>query len=88
MNGRIMEEYRIGQVEPQFWDFQDEAIRKLLYALSYNPRRVLELRYGLEDGRQHSLEETAKVFRRSINWVVEMESCALAQLYQLSQGQA
>ncbi len=88
MNGRVMEEYRIGHTEPQYLDFQDEGVRKLLYALSYNPRRVLELRYGLEDGRQHTLEETAKVFGRSINWVVEIESCALAQLYQLSQGQA
>ncbi len=71
-----------GQVEERLWDRQDEAIRELLNALSYNPRRVIELRYGLADGHCYSLEEVADIFAKSVVWVQEVESYALLQLYQ------
>ncbi len=64
-------------------DRKGKTTRELLNALSYNPRRVIELRYGIRDGRQRSVEEVADVFARPINWVIEIESCALCELYLL-----
>ena len=60
----------------------DAGGTELLSALSYNLRRVIQLRYGLADGHRYSVEETAKIFDKSINWVVEIESGALRQLYE------
>lgn len=82
MDGTALDEVHRRQVEQWLWDCQDGGIQELLNALSYNPRRVIELRYGLADGHRYSLEETANVFARSINWVTEIESCAIIQLYQ------
>jgi RNA polymerase primary sigma factor len=39
-----------------------EAIRAVLEELSPKERRILELRYGLIDGAQHTLEEVGKEF--------------------------
>ena len=76
------------QVEARLWNRQDAGIRDLLYALSYNPRRVIELRYGLADGHCYSIQEIADVFAKSTNWVIEIESTALFQLYQFCSGAA
>jgi hypothetical protein len=56
--------------------------RDLLSALSYNLRRVIELRYGLADGHHYSVEETATVMERTANWVVETESGAIIMIHQ------
>ncbi len=56
--------------------------RNLLSALSYNLRRVIELRYGLADGHHYSIEETATVMERSPNWVMETESGAIVMIHQ------
>ncbi len=56
--------------------------RNLLSALSYNLRRVIELRYGLADGHRYSVEETATVMERSANWVIETESGAIVLIHQ------
>lgn len=85
--GGYMEHYALTdvqrkQVEQWLCDCPDAGGRDLLSSLSYNLRRVIELRYGLADGHHYSLEETAGVFGKSINWVVEIESGAIILLYQ------
>ncbi len=82
-----MEEYALDdsqkrQVQQWLWDRQDAGIWDLLNTLSYNPRRLIELRYGLADGHRYSITETADVFAKPVNWVVTIESYALFQLYQ------
>ena len=84
MSEYALDELQRGQVESRLWNREDTAIRELLYALSYNPRRVIELRYGFADGHRYSVKEVADVFAKSSNWVVAMESAALYQLYQFS----
>jgi DNA-directed RNA polymerase sigma subunit (sigma70/sigma32) len=82
MQEYALDERKREQVEVRLWDRADPTIRELLYALSYNPRRVLELRYGLADGHCYTVKEVADVFAKSTNWVVQMETAGLFQLYQ------
>ncbi len=70
------------QVEMWLCDSPGGGGRNLLSALSYNLRRVIELRYGLADGHHYSLEETASVLEKPVNWVVETESGAIIMIYQ------
>ena len=82
MAGCALNQFQRAQVEQWLWDRQDAGIMELLNGLSYNPRRLIELRYGLADGHRYSVQETADVFAKSVNWVVTIESYALFQLYQ------
>ncbi len=86
MGSNVLDSAKRSRVEERLWDRHDQGIRDLLYALSYNPRRVLELRFGLADGHCYSVQEVADVFAKSTNWVMEMESSALFQLYQFCSG--
>lgn len=52
----------------------------LLERLNTRQRRVLRLRYGLEDGRQHTLEEIATDFGLTRERVRQLESEALRKL--------
>ncbi len=71
------------RVEQWIWDRRDDGVRDLLCALSYNPRRIIELRYGLADGHRYTLEETANVFSKPVNWVTAIESFALFRLHEI-----
>ena len=68
------------QVMQSLGNYSRAAARDLLSALSYNPRRVIELRYGLADGHRYSVEETARIFGKSTSWVEEIECGAIAML--------
>ena len=68
------------QVRQWLDDVPRATVRGLLCGLSYNPRRVIELRYGLADGHRYSAEETARVFGKTPGWVEEIETCALTLL--------
>ncbi len=70
------------QVEQWLCGCPGAAGRNVLSALSYNLRRVIELRYGLADGHRYSVEETANVFEKPVAWVAEIESGAFSKLYQ------
>ena len=70
------------QVEQWLCNFPGAASGDLLNGLSYNLRRVIQLRYGLADGHRYSVEETATIFGKSMNWVVEIESGAIILLYE------
>ncbi len=82
MDNCTLNEYERGQVQEWLWDRQDGGIRDVLNGLSYNSRRLIELRYGLADGHRYSVEETAEIFTKSVNWVKTIESYTLFQLYQ------
>ncbi len=88
MGATLLDSGKRMQVEARLWDRHDAGIRDLLYALSYNPRRIVELRYGLADGHCYSIQEIADIFAKSTNWVIEIESTALFQLYQFCSGAA
>lgn len=56
------------------------AINKMLNALSDREREVLELRFGLKDGRQRTLLEVAEHFCVTRERIRQLESKALRKL--------
>ncbi len=83
MEEGMMNELQKKQLEQRIRERGDAQLSELIDTLPYNPRRVIELRYGLADGHRYSVQETADVFAKPANWVVGMESNALSQLYEL-----
>ena len=83
MEQGILGEFQKRQMERRIRDRRDPRISELIDCLPYSPRRVIELRYGLADGHRYSLEETAAVFAKSVDWVIGIESFALFQLHSL-----
>ena len=53
----------------KFMDIDDLSIRDTIYSvlntLSERERKIIELRFGFTDGRQHTLEEVGKEFNRN-----------------------
>jgi RNA polymerase primary sigma factor len=52
----------------------------VLGSLSKRERRVLQLRYGLEDGRQRTLEEVGREFGVTRERIRQIETKALRKL--------
>jgi RNA polymerase primary sigma factor len=63
-------------------------LQSALATLSEREAGILRLRFGLTDGRLHTLDETGRVFRVNRNWVRQIESKALAKLRQPSRSRA
>ena len=57
-----------------------ELLREVLETLTPHERKVLSLRFGLEDGRMRSFDEVAKIFCVSDSAVKTVESKALGKL--------
>jgi RNA polymerase primary sigma factor len=57
-----------------------EQIQSALTALSDREREVLELRFGLVDGRDHTLEEVSRFFDITRDRVRQIEAKALRKL--------
>ena len=57
-----------------------ELLREVLNTLPLHERKVLSLRFGLEDGRARSLDEVAKIFKVSGGTVQKLEVKALNKL--------
>ena len=57
-----------------------EQIRMILDTLTPREKRVLELRYGLEDGRSRTLEEVGKEFNVTRERIRQIEAKALRKL--------
>ncbi len=57
-----------------------EDLRSVLNTLSERERRVLELRFGLADGRPRTLEEIGKEFNLTRERIRQIEAKALAKL--------
>jgi RNA polymerase primary sigma factor len=63
------------------------ALRNCLDSLNDRQRRVLELRYGLDDGRPRTLEEVGVVFNVTRERVRQIESQSLRKLEALAEAQ-
>jgi RNA polymerase primary sigma factor len=63
------------------------ALRNCLASLNERERRVLELRYGLDDGRPRTLEEVGVVFNVTRERVRQIETQSLRKLGALAEAQ-
>jgi RNA polymerase primary sigma factor len=61
-------------------DMLREQIQHALEALSEREREVLELRFGLKDGKDHTLEEVSSYFDVTRERVRQIEAKALRKL--------
>ena len=57
-----------------------ESVKNALAVLSERERQVLELRYGLVDGKEHTLEEVGHYFNLTRERIRQVESKALRKL--------
>ena len=57
-----------------------EQVEAVLDSLSGRERRVLQLRFGLEDGRARTLEEVGKEFNVTRERIRQIEAKALRKL--------
>ena len=57
-----------------------EQVDDVLYTLNEREAKVLSLRFGLEDGRQRTLEEVGQVFGVTRERIRQIESKALRKL--------
>ncbi len=57
-----------------------ELLREVMNTLTPHEKKVLSLRFGLEDGRARSLDEVAKIFKVGLNTIQAVETKALRKL--------
>jgi len=57
-----------------------QALREALDELNERERAVVRLRFGLEDGQAHTLEEVGKTFGVTRERIRQIESKTLAKL--------
>ena len=57
-----------------------EQVMDVLHSLSHRERKVLELRFGLEDGRSRTLEEVGREFQVTRERIRQIEAKALRKL--------
>jgi len=57
-----------------------EAVKNALAVLSEREREVLEMRFGLVDGKEHTLEEVGQHFNVTRERIRQIESKALRKL--------
>jgi RNA polymerase primary sigma factor len=60
--------------------WQQEQVHKLLEGLSPKERRILELRFGMGDGRPHTLDEVGMEFHLTRERIRQIEKDALRKL--------
>ncbi len=61
-------------------DMLKEQVQTALAALSERERQVLELRFGLIDGKDHTLEEVSRYFNVTRERIRQIEAKALRKL--------
>ena len=59
---------------------ETERINEVLGQLTEKEARIIRLRYGLEDGRTHTLEEVGKEFNVTRERIRQIEAKALKKL--------
>jgi RNA polymerase primary sigma factor len=57
-----------------------EQVKEILSALTDREQKILKLRFGLEDGKQHTLEEVGQEFSVTRERIRQIEAKALAKL--------
>jgi RNA polymerase primary sigma factor len=79
--GDFIEDDKIlGPVDAASRQLLKEQIRKALNVLSDREREVLELRFGLKDGQDHTLEEVGRYFGVTRERIRQIEAKALRKL--------
>jgi RNA polymerase primary sigma factor len=58
----------------------NQAVNNALAELSERERRVVRLRFGLDDGQMHTLEEVGKAFGVTRERIRQIEAKTLAKL--------
>lgn len=68
----------------KFMDIDNLSVRDTIYSvlntLSERERKIIELRFGFTDGRQHTLEEVGKEFNLTKERIRQLEASALKKL--------
>ena len=57
-----------------------EQVKEVLSALTEREQKIIRLRFGLEDGKQHTLEEVGQEFSVTRERIRQIEAKALAKL--------
>ena len=57
-----------------------EQVKEMLSALTEREQKILKLRFGLEDGKSHTLEEVGQEFSVTRERIRQIEAKALAKL--------
>jgi RNA polymerase primary sigma factor len=70
----------VGPVDATSNQLLKEQLHTILNSLSKRERAVLEMRFGLEDGESHTLEEVGRAFGVTRERVRQIESKALRKL--------
>jgi RNA polymerase primary sigma factor len=76
----IEDESAIEPIDAAARDMLHESIQDALAVLSEREREVLEMRYGLIDGKDHTLEEVGKHFNVTRERIRQIEAKALRKL--------
>jgi len=86
--GEFIEDESIqGPADAAYDQLLKERVRSSLEVLSERERAVLEMRFGLQDGRTHTLEEVGQAFDVTRERVRQIESKALRKLRYPGRGQ-
>jgi len=67
-------------IDAAFKQLLKEQIKDVLYTLTPREQRILQLRFGLEDGRSRTLEEVGKEFNVTRERIRQIEAKALRKL--------
>jgi RNA polymerase primary sigma factor len=79
--GDFIEDEKLpGPVDAASREMLKEHMREILGSLNDREREVLEMRYGLKDGRYYTLEEVGKAFEVTRERVRQIEARALRKL--------
>ncbi|MBQ9562324.1 MAG: sigma-70 family RNA polymerase sigma factor, partial [Lachnospiraceae bacterium] len=76
----IKDETIVGPEEAATYSLLQTQIRELLDTLTEREKRVLILRFGLDDGRMRTLEEVGREFKVTRERIRQIESKALRKL--------
>jgi RNA polymerase primary sigma factor len=76
----IEDEDTISPEESATGQLLKEHVKDMLGALSEREQKILKLRFGLEDGRSHTLEEVGQEFNVTRERIRQIEAKALAKL--------
>ncbi len=86
--GEFIEDESIqGPADAAYDQLLKERVRSSLEVLSERERAVLEMRFGLKDGKTHTLEEVGQAFDVTRERVRQIESKALRKLRYPGRGQ-
>ena len=76
----IEDEDTISPEESATGQLLKEQVKDMLSALTEREQKILKLRFGLEDGKQHTLEEVGQEFSVTRERIRQIEAKALAKL--------